>query len=90
MGGSESSAWTDKSGSEVCGGGSCKEAGLVTGTEIFLDLARIRCLVIRVTSTHVMTVLVQRNVGANLGVGTLALDGDHYHVRSMKETKQMW
>ena len=55
MGGSGVSAGIDKSGSEVCGGGPFKEAGSVTGTETFLDLARIRCLVTQVTSTRVTT-----------------------------------
>ena len=57
MGGLGVLAGIDKSGSEVCGGGPFKEAGSATGTgtETFLNLARICCLVTRVTSTRVTT-----------------------------------
>lgn len=48
--GSGSSNWVDSWGSEAF-----EEVGSVTGTETFLDLARIRCLGFRVTSTRVMT-----------------------------------
>ena len=32
---------------------------------------------------------MQRNIQANLGVGTLALDGGHCHARSMNEAKRI-